>query len=220
MRKLLPALFAAVLLCALPSEAAAAQVEVRLAPVSRTYAPPPLGRKQGWLTIVNRDWKPYTVSIMKKGRMALTEGEIHGGGTIIRSGQSVTMAVEKDTWELFGSSGGKLKCKVREGRTSTISLEPYGYANSAGLRGVSNDGEDVRAEVLVEAYAPPPVVVQRPPVVVERPVIVERPVVVAPPPPVIVHRPPVVVHRPYHRPPPPRRRNRDGWDFTFGFGSH
>ncbi len=207
---------------ALPREAAAAaQIEVRLAPINRTYAPPPLARKQGWLTIVNRDWKPYTLNIMKKGRMAITEGEIHGGGTIIRSGQSVTFAVEKDTWELLGSSGEKLKCKVREGRTSTISLEPYGFSGNSGLRGVSNDGEDVRSEILIPNYAPPVVVAPPAPVIVHRPPP-PPPVVIAQPPPVIIHRPPVVVERPHHRPPPPRRHHRDrnGWGFTFGFDNH
>ncbi len=212
---------------AVPAEGFAAQAAVRLAPLGASYAPPSLGRKQGWLTITNRDWKPYTVSVMRKGRMSIVEGDLPHG-TVIRSGNSVTIAVEKDTWDLIGSSGEKLECRVREGRTSTISLEPFGFVNNSGLRGVSNDGERVRTEVLFEAYAPPPapIVVQRPPVIVQQPpVVVHQPPVVVQRPPVVVHAPPPVVvvpphRRPTHRPPAHRPgHGRDGWGFTFGFNS-
>jgi hypothetical protein len=206
---------------AVPASGLAMQAEVALAPITTSYAPPPLGRKQGWLTITNRDWKPYTVIITREGRMSLNDGVI-AGGTVVRSGASLTMAVEKDTWQLLGPSGEKLECKVREGRTSTISLEPFGMAGSSGLRGVSNDGDRVRTEVLINGYVPPPapIIVQRPPVVVTRPpVIVHQP-------PVVVHRPPpVIVGRPHRRPPShrpdfrDRNRDRDGWGFSFGFNS-
>lgn len=220
MKKALFALVALAAVFAVPAESMAGQAEVRLAPIRSSYAPPGLGRNQGWLTITNRDWKDYTVTIMKKGKMAINEGAAYGG-TVIRSGTSVTIALEKDTWEMYGSSGEKLKCKVREGRTSTINLEPFGYVNNSGLRGVSNDGDKVRSQTLIENYAPPPVIIERPPVIVERPVIVPAP------PPVIVNRPPIIVnrpHRPAPPPPPPRRpphhnNRRDGWGFTFGYNS-
>lgn len=211
MKSILPALFAVALTLAFPAEAAASYAEVQLAPISQTYAAPSLGRRQGWLTIVNRDWKSYTVNIMQNGRMAITAGEVYGG-TVVHSGQSVILAVEAETWEVYGSSGAMLKCKVREGGGSMISLEPYGYANNSGLRGVSNDGENVRSEILIHNYSQP-VVIQRPSVVVECPVVVAHPP---------VHRPHVVMGRPHHRPnhdfhhrPQPSRRpqlrdDRDG----------
>lgn len=213
-----------VLSLAVPADGFAGQA-VRLAPVGASYAPPRLGRNQGWLTIANRDWKPYTVNITRKGRMSIMEGALPNG-TVIRSGNSVTLAVDRDTWNILGPSGKDLECRVREGRTSTVSLEPFGFANNSGLRGVSNDGDRVRDEVLFESYIPP-VVVQRPPVVIQRPpVVVQRPpVVVHTPPPVIVNRSHVVTpprRRPTHRPPaqrPGRDRDRDGWGFTFGFNS-
>ncbi len=223
---------------AVPAESAAGQAEVRLAPLGASYAPPPLGRNQGWLTITNRDWKPYTVTVSGRGRMSIAQGALPRG-TVVRSGSSVTIAVDRDNWEIYGASGDELRCRVREGRTSTISLEPFGSVNGTGLRGVSNDGDRVRTEVLFESYAPP-VVVQRPPVIVQPappPVIVQPPpppVIVHTPPPVVVQRPPVVVMppppppppphhgRPTHRPPghrPGPDRDRGGWGFTFGFSS-
>jgi hypothetical protein len=225
MKKILSGVLALAVIAgfALPAEGRAAHAEVRLAPIARTFAPPSLRRNQGWLTITNRDWKPYTVNITRKGRMSLTPGVIHGG-TVIQSGNSVTMAMDEDTWEILGPSGQELGCRVREGRTSTISLEPFGAANASGLRGVSNDGLRVRNEILVPGYTPPP-----PPVVVQRP-----PVIVHTPPPVIINRPPAVIvnrpgrpgrpgpdRRPTHRPPAHRpNRDRDGWNFSFGFNSN
>lgn len=210
---------------ATPANALAAGAEVRLAPLGRSYAPPHLGSKQGWLSISNRDWQDYTFVENKKGRATLYEGRMgYPGGIVIPSGSTITIAVEKDTWEIMGNTGDRLKVKVREGRTSTVSLEPFGYAGNSGLRGISNDGDKVRDEILFDVYMAPPVVIQQPPVVVQRPptVIIERPA----PPPVIVHRSPVVVHRPgppRPPPPPPRppsRPHRDkGWGFNFGFNS-
>lgn len=227
------------LVLAVPAPARAAGAEVRLAPLGRSYAPPHLGHKQGWLSISNRDWQDYTWVENKKGRATLYEGRMgYPGAVYIPSGTTITIAVEKDTWEIMGNTNDKLKVKVREGRTSTVSLEPFGYSGNNGLRGISNDGDRVRDEVLFDAYVPPVIVQQPPTVIVERPapppVIIERPappvIIERPaPPPVIVHRPPVVVHRPppvIHRPPPPppprpsHRPHRDkGWGFNFGFSS-
>ncbi|MCD8140371.1 MAG: hypothetical protein LUE17_11445 [Planctomycetaceae bacterium] len=191
----------------------AAAADVRLAPLRHSYAPPHLGSRQGWLTISNRDWEDYTFVESKRGRASLFRGrQPYTGGVVIPSGTTITIAVEKDTWEIQGETGDRLKVKVREGRTSTVSLEPFGYAGQTGLRGISNDGDRVRDEILFESYARPQVVVRpaQPTVIVERPA----------PPPVIV-RPPVVVHRPSHRPPPrPSRPHRDNdWGFSFSFGS-
>lgn len=215
---------------ALPGSASAASVgvQVTLAPLGRAYgAPPPLGRKQGWLTISNRDWQSYSLAVGGDDKLFLYRSGHGYGGINIPSGATVTIALEKDNYDLYGDNSDRLKVRIREGRTTTLSLEPFGYTGQAGLMGVVNDGDKVRNEVLYQEYRPP-VVVQRPPVVVQRPptVIVERPA----PPPVIINRPPIVVGRPSHRPPPPRpgygpgyghggRRDKDkDWGFSFSFG--
>jgi hypothetical protein len=208
------------LVMASPATAAGVEVEVRLAPLGRTYAPPRLGSKQGWLSISNRDWKDYTFVENKKGRATLYEGGInYPGSIVIPSGSTITIALEKDTWDIMGNTNDRLKVKVREGRTSTVSLEPFGYKGNTGLRGISNDGDRVRDEILFNVYVQPPVVIQPPPAI-----IIDRP----PPPPVIIQRPPVVVVPPYHhRPPPPpphyhhsgRPHHGDSWGFSFGFSS-
>lgn len=210
---------------AVPGLAHARQAEVTYAPLGRAYnSPPPLGRKQGWLTISNRDWQTYTLVVDRKDKLFLYRGGQGYGGMVIPSGATVTIVVEKETYDLYGNNSDKLKVRVREGRTTTLSLEPFGYVGNTGLMGVVNDGDKVRNEVLFDNYAPP-VVVQQPPIIVQQPptVIVNRP---PPPPPVIVSRPPVVVRpgpprRPPPPPPPPPRRHdrRDGWGFSFGFDS-
>ncbi|MCC8190688.1 MAG: hypothetical protein LIP77_08650 [Planctomycetes bacterium] len=193
--------------------------EITLAPLGRHHgSPPPLGRRQGWLTISNRDWQPYTLAANHKERLFLYRAGSGGGGILIPSGTTVTIALEKGTYDLYGSTSDKIKVKIREGRTSTLSLEPFGYANSPGLRGVVNDGDKVRTGTLFDPYI----------TTVVRP---GPPVVVAPPPPsVIVAPPPVVIRPPAHRPPPPRPGpghrpgpgghggKNDGWGFVIGFG--
>lgn len=204
------------LVMAIPGQAHAMQAEVRLAPMGRSYSPPPLGRRQGWLTVSNRDWQNYTLVVDRKDKIFIYRGGQGYGGVVIPSGATITIALEKETYDLYGNNSDKLKVKVREGRTTTLSLEPFGYVGNTGLMGVVNDGDKVRNEVLFDNYAPP-VVIQPPPTI-----IVNRP---PPPPPVIVNRPPVIVHRPpAHRPPPPPPRHRDrgrkdGWGFSFGFDS-
>ena len=199
------------------------RAEVRMAPLSRHHgAPPPLGRKQGWLTISNRDWQPYSLVVERKDRLFLYRANEGRGGIMIPSGATITIALEKETYDLYGSRSDKLKVKIREGRTTTLALEPFGYVGSTGLRGIVNDGDKVRDEVLFDGYVHTVVVPQpAPPVVIAPP----------PPPPVIV-RPPVVVSpgRPgHHRPPPPppsrpghgrpsHGGKNDGWGFVFGFG--
>ena len=229
MRKGLLAVCLAALAVALvlPSRAHAVQAEVRLAPMGRSYSPPALGRKQGWLTVSNRDWQEYTLVVGPNDRMFLYQGGRGYGGIVIPSGATITLAVEKDNYRLYGNNEDKLRVRVREGRTTTLSLEPFGYVGNTGLRGVVNDGDKVRNEVLFDNYYEAPVIVQTPP-----PVIINRP---PPPPPVIINRPPVVVNRPpshrppayrppAHRPPshrPPSRPGHkdDGWGFTFSFGN-
>jgi hypothetical protein len=217
---------ALVIAMALPASAGALEVDVRFAPLATTYAPPAIGSKQGWLAISNRDWQPYTIVIEKKGRASLYQGSQSYPGMesyVIPSGATTTLALEKDTWEFRGNNNDKLKVKVREGRTSTMSLEPFGPAGNTGLRGVTNDGEKVRNEILFNNYYEPPVVIQPPTIIAAPPpppVIVTRP-------PVVVHRPPVVIydhrHRPHdhHRPPLYRNRGGDrrggGLNFHFNF---
>lgn len=198
---------------AFPAQAHARQAEVRLAPMGRSYSPPPLGRKQGWLTISNRDWQTYSIVVTGKDKIFVYRANQGQGGLVIPSGATMTIALEKETYDLYGNNSEKLKVKVREGRTTTLSLEPFGYTGNTGLMGVVNDGDKVRNEVLFDDYAPPVIIQQPPPTV-----IVNRP----PPPPVIIQRPPVVVGRPYHRPPPPppprhHGNRKGGWGITFNF---
>lgn len=215
-------------LTAFAPAATVVQSQVTLAPVGRAMRPPPLGRKQGWLTITNRDWIPYTFVYAGGRKYYIYRADVNRGGTTLPSGVTVALAIDKDDYSLYGPSGHKLNVKVREGRTTTLSLEPFGYAGSTGLNGVVNDSERVRTAVLIDALravvvAPPPptVVVNRPPPP-PPPVIITRP----PPPP-----PPVVITRPAPPPPPPVIITRpgpsrpniyggasgDGWGFVFGY---
>ncbi len=220
------------------------RAQVRMAPLGRVYPVPPLGRKQGWLTISNQDWKTYTLQQGGDDKLFLyREGTGGYGGVVIPSGTTVTIAVEKDNYDLYGNNPDRLKVRVREGRTTTLVLEPFGFVGNSGLVGVVNDGERVRRGTLFDTYtttvvvpAPPPppptVIVQPPPPPPPPPVIIRPPVrrrpppppppvvVVKPaPPPVIVRPappPPVVVVPPPPPPPPPKK---DGFGFFFGFNS-
>lgn len=200
------------------------------APIVKVYSPPPLMHKQGWLEVSNRDWIDYTLTRGKDDRLFLSRGAIQrGGGIIIPSGATVALALEKDDYDLYGESPEKLKVDVREGRTTTLSLDPFGPVEYSGLTGVVNDGKRVRSSTLFESRQPPVVVVQPapPPVIVQpapRPVYVQpAPVVVVrpappPPPPVIVRPPPVVVRPAPPPPPPPPYRRDKGWGFSFFYG--
>lgn len=186
--------------------------EVTYAPVRRHGAPPPpLGRKQGWLTITNRDWQPYSVAVQGNDKIFVYRDGGRYGGIVVPSGSTVTIALEKDSYDLYGSSSNRLKVRIREGRTTTLSLDPYGYVGSTGLRGVVNDGDRVRDEVIFEPYVQTVVVRPPPP----PPVIVRPPVVIQPGPP---RRPPPPPPPPPGRRPPHGGKN-DGWGFVFGFGS-
>lgn len=197
-----------------PEAKAASRIELNH--ISRQYAPPPMGRKEGLLAISNRDWQDYTLVITDKGRMSLYRGDTTYAGYRnyrLPAGSTVYMALEKDTWRINAENTDRLRVKIREGRTSTLSLNPFGYVGNTGLMGVTNDGDKVREEVLFDSYTQP--VVVRPPTIVAPP---PPPTIIARPP-VIVQRPPVVVHRP-PPPPPPRRHYRDdSWGFSFGFNS-
>lgn len=161
----------------------------------RSHAVPPLGRKQGWLAVSNYDWKDYSLDI-SSDNMYLREGAY--GGIRIPAGATITIALEKDTYDLHGSTSDRLRVRVREGRTTTLSLEPFGYVGAAGLNGVVNDGDRVRQETLIDSYAS--TVIMAPPVYQPpQPIIVERPA--PPPPPAMIINRPVVIHPPAHQPP-------------------
>ena len=170
--------------------------QVTMAPLGRAYSPPPLGRKQGWLVISNRDWMDYTLSIDYNDEKLYLYRQGQGWGSVhLPSGSTITIALEKDTWDLYGNSSEKLKVRIREGRTTTLSLEPFGYVGNTGLMGVVNDGNNIRNETLFNVYTQPVIVTPPPPAI-----IIEQP----PPPPVIVGRPPRYrPHGYYPAPPPP-----------------
>lgn len=192
------------------------RAEVRLAPMGRSFSPPALGRRQGWLTVSNRDWISYSLVFDRDDNIYLYRSDSGMGGMVIPSGTTITVALEKDTYDLRGNTGNKLKVRVREGRTTTLSLEPFGYVGNTGLVGVSNDGDRVRRETLFSAYTTQ-VVVPSAPVIINRPPpppIVVRPPSYRPPPP----RPGYYHPRPGNRPPPPPPPRRDGWGFSVHFG--
>ncbi len=211
-------------LFALPSQAMAGMDRIALAPLHRAHAVPPLGRKQGWLAITNRDWEDYYLEQSSKDKLFLHRERVRGRGPMIAipSGATITIAIDRDSYDLMGETSDRLRVRVREGRTTTLSLEPFGYRGNSGLVGIVNDGDRVRKETLYDTYSAPVIVPAPPPVVIERP---------APPPPVVVTRPPVVVERPVvvhpapgrrpppPPPPPPPKRKPDGWGFFFGFDS-
>ena len=187
------------------------KAQVRLAPLTRSHRAPALGRKQGWLTVSNRDWNSYTLAINGDDLFLRREGS-GAGGVVIPSGTTVTIVLGKDTYDLRGEGGERLKVRIRESRTTTLSLEPFGYAGATGLTGVANDGDRITQATLFNSYVPP-VVVQPPP-----------PIVVRPP----AHRPPPSPPHGHGRPGPNRPGNRpgnrpdgkrdDGWSIIFNFG--
>lgn len=211
--KIIMAALVVTMLAATPARAVHVSAQVTLAPLGRSYSPPPLGRKQGWLVISNRDWMDYTMNIDYKDNKLYLYKQGQGWGSVhIPSGTTITLALEKDTWRLYGDNSDRLRVRVREGRTTTLALEPFGFVGNTGLIGIVNDGSNTRSETLFNVYSQP-IVVQPPPAI-----IVEQP-----PPPIIVTRPPVY-RPPYHRPPahrpppPPRPRGRrDGWGFSLFF---
>ncbi|MDR0362166.1 MAG: hypothetical protein LBJ46_05715 [Planctomycetota bacterium] len=191
-----------------------AAAQIAHAPLHHSHNPPPLGRKQGWLVISNRDWMDYSLMIdYSKEKIYLYRPGMGYGTVQAPSGTSITLALPKDNWDVYGQGDQKLKVRIREGRTTTLSLEPFGYAGNTGLNAVANDGDRVRSETLF--FDIPQIIVQPPPVVVAPPP--RPPVVIMPPP----HRPPP--HRPPHRPPPhrpphgPGRDRNKGWGFSLFF---
>ncbi|MDR1534435.1 MAG: hypothetical protein LBU64_04975 [Planctomycetota bacterium] len=192
------------------------KVKVRLAPMARSYQPPSLGRRQGWLAISNRDWFGYTLVVGGGDKLFLHRDNAGAPGVSIPSGTTVTVALNRDNYDLFGSGPGRLRVRIRESRTTTLSLEPFGYVGGTGLLGVVNDGDRVDNGTLFES--PPEVVVVRPPVIVappRPPPGFNRPPAYRPPPPP-PHRPP---GRPDGRPGRPGGRDRDdGWNLIFNFG--
>lgn len=146
---------------------------------------PALYHKEGWLSIFNRDWTTYYLNIdVDREKMFLSK--IPNGGMAIDSGQNIVLNIRKHDYKLYGDSGNDLKVNVREGETTTLSLNPFGVFGNSGLTGVATDRDKVRSEVLFNAYVPAPTVVyeQPPTVVVEQP-----PVYVVPPPRPYYYRP-------------------------------
>lgn len=152
--------------------------------VARATVMPSLYAKEGWLSVMNRDWIPYYLNIdFKRERMFLSKNP--NGGALIQSGQNLILNIRKDGYKLYGDSGRGLEVKIREGETTTLSLEPFGVFGNSGLTGVAATRDKVRSEVLFNNYVPPPPVVVMP---------APAPVVVVPayppPPPVYYTRPP------------------------------
>ncbi|MCL2000683.1 MAG: hypothetical protein FWG74_04540, partial [Planctomycetes bacterium] len=139
------------------------QVNVNLAPLGRSFSPPPLARNQGWLTVSNRDWTNYSLVVQGNNRLFLYRAGDGFGGTIIPSGATVTIALQKATYDLYGNHPEKLRTRIREGRTTTLSLEPFGFVGQTGLIGVVNDGDRVRNGTLFDIHVAPVVVAPPPP---------------------------------------------------------
>jgi hypothetical protein len=139
-----------------------------IAPVAITMSSafPPRYDKEGWLTIMNRDWQPYYVNIAVQNKRIFISRSPNGGFAL-QSGQSITVNIRKEGYKAYGDTGKSLTVKVREAETTTLSLNPFGVFGNSGLTGVATDREKVRTEVLFSNYVPAPtVIVQEPPVVV------------------------------------------------------
>ncbi len=178
------------------------------AEVAMSSAYPALYHKEGWLSVYNRDWTTYYLSInVDKEKMFLSK--VPNGGMAIDSGQNVIVNIRKHDYKLYGDSGKDLKVNVREGETTTLSLNPFGVFGNSGLTGVATDRDKVRSEVLFYAYSPAPtVIVEQPPVVVQPPVVIEQPPVYVVPGP--------RYYRPYYYGPGPRYyRGGSGMYFNF-----
>ena len=169
-----------------PVVTAAGPVEPVL--VTETAPLPALYAKEGWLTVANTDWETYFLAV-DQGSKRLFLSRNPNGGMQVDSGQSIAINLRKETYKLYGDTGEDLKIKIREQEVTRLSLVPYGVVGNAGLKGVVQDRERVRSEILFANYVPPPtVVVQEVPTVI-----------VQEPPPVIVvpGRPYYYRHRPY-----------------------
>ncbi len=152
--------------------------------ITMSSAFPPRYDKEGWLTISNRDWQSYYVNVVP-GNKRIFLSKAPNGGMELHSGQSITLNLRKETYKTYGDTGRNLNVKVREGETTTLSLNPFGVFGNSGLTGVATDREKVRTEVLFSNYVPAPTIVVQEP----------APVVVVPGPPVYYGP------RYYHRPP-------------------
>ena len=200
-------LLAALSVPAAPASAAILAPPDDLAPVTPleigiSGAYPPLGDKEGWLSISNHDPQAYHLTAdVREKRIFVSRHP--NGGLLIGPGQSVVLTLRKEEYKLYGDSGRTLKVKVRENETTHLSFNPFGVQGNNGMTGVVVDRERTRSEVLFDMYAsaPPTIIVQEAP-------------------------PPVLVTPGYpwgwsHQPYPPHRggrRHGGGGGMSFHFG--
>lgn len=127
---------------------------------------PALYHKEGWLTVSNMDWESYYLVIDQAAERLFLSRQPNGGAEV-PSGHSVSFNLRKESYKMYGDTGNDLKVKIREGEVTRVSLTPFGVVGNSGLRGVAQDREKVRSEVLFGNYVPAPtVVVQEAPVIV------------------------------------------------------
>ncbi|MDR0362105.1 MAG: hypothetical protein LBJ46_05395 [Planctomycetota bacterium] len=162
---------------------------------------PPLYDKEGWLSISNRDYQTYYLQINAKDhRMFLSRHP--NGGVELEPGGNVVLNVRKEGYKLYGDNGKKLEVKIREGETTTLSLDPFGVVGDSGLNVVAVNRDKVRSEALFDSHAPAPVVVAPAPRVIYQPA----------PPPVVIHEPRPGFNFGFHYGGGPRGgRHRRGW---------
>lgn len=127
---------------------------------------PALYGKDGWLMIANSDWESYYLMVDQSAKRLFLSRQPNGGMEL-PSGRSVSLNLRKESYKMYGDTGNDLKVKIREGEGTRVSLVPFGVVGNSGLKGVSQDREKVRSEVLFSNYVPAPtIVVQEAPVIV------------------------------------------------------
>ncbi len=190
-----------------PNMAFASDKAIIPLPVTMEYTTPAMGSRQGLLTIHNVDCRNYRLVINYKEHKLFLYGEWQTiQGIQVPSGSSLTIAMDKDTYSLRTANSESLKVKIRKGRITTLSLQPFGTANFCGLLGMVDDGENTRTETLFrQGEIASSVAIIQPKVV--SPLVVAQPspsvAYVVPAPPVVtrVYTPaPIVVRPHFYRP--------------------
>ncbi len=113
-----------------------------LAPLQmRKPGQPVLDRRQGWLTISNRDWVDYYLTIDADHARIMLDRQ-NNGGTRIASGSYQVVPLERAMWEVVGDSDRDMvEVRIRPGLESELALVPTGSGNQSGLVGVTmSDG--------------------------------------------------------------------------------
>lgn len=153
--------------------------QYRVAPPSNMRKrPPPPGRRESRLEIVNRDDRGYAIDVdYRRNRLELQHRA--SGNMYVPANSSVVLTFDDDDdWHILGDYES-LDIEIRAGRTTTLRLETKMNRNQVGLFATVNDGRRQYSKQLFK-YADRP---GRP----GRPGMGHKP----PPPPKPISRPPL-----------------------------